>query len=348
MFVLNELLFYHSAGQSYSLARVLAEHALEWGVWAVATPFLISFIEAVPSGRGSRLRRALVYLAAAAVAIVGTIALIAAGRYLLPWHSPEVGLAWTFVANFRRLFAYSVVLFTLVTAFSAALAFRNQARERELAQARAEALLGSARAEVLAMQLQPHFLFNALNTIAGLIRNDPAGAERMVVGLGDLLRVSLRNDRPALIPLAEEMEFVRRYLDIQRVRFRDRLSVELDVPPELRSCLVPTFLLQPLVENVIQHALTPHSAPVHLVVEARLSAPATAGGAPGETRLLLLVRDDGPGPPPPERRSDGIGLRNTRERLAQLFGPAHFLELRPGEHGGTEVVISIPLQRNNR
>ena len=344
MFVLQELVFYHSVGQRYSLGKVLAEHALEWGVWAVATPLLICFIQGVPPRGGSRLRLVRVYLAAGAVVTAGTITAIAAGRYLLPWHSPEVGLGQAIVANFARLFAYSIVLFTLVIALSAALAFRNEARERELAHARAEALLGTARADVLTMQLQPHFLFNALNTIAGLIRNDPAGAERMVVGLGDLLRVSLRTDRPALIPLAEEMEFVRRYLDIQGVRFRDRLSVELAVPAELRNCLVPTFLLQPLVENVIRHAVTPQSAPVKLVVEARRSPHPEAAGAPAQPRLLLVVRDDGPGPPPPERSAEGIGLRNTRERLAQLFGPAQSLELRARAPRGTEVVISIPFQ----
>jgi len=216
------------------------------------------------------------------------------------------------------------------------LQYATLSRERELRASQLETRLTSARLEALKMQLHPHFLFNTLNSILPLVFRDGEAASRTVVRLADLLRLSLQNETNDLIPLRRELDLLEVYLEIQKTRFQDRLTVRLDVPPELGGALVPNLILQPLVENAIKHGIA--AKPGAGTVEVRVRRA-------GLGRLSLLIRDDGPGPPEGGRRGggEGVGLRNTRDRLELLYGDDHEFAFRGAPGLGCEVAMSIPL-----
>ena len=190
--------------------------------------------------------------------------------------------------------------------------------------------------ENLRAQLQPHFLFNTLQSISTLIHRDQAAADRMLTDLSELLRLSLRSVGTQEVPLSEELAFLNRYLDIMRVRFGDRLAITLDADAGVRDALVPSLVLQPIVENAIRHGMADRPDKGHVTVRA-----ARHGAA-----LLLEVSDDGPGLPtaPPAADGNGIGLANTRERLVRLYGPDCRLQTVSGPRGGLTVRFTIPLR----
>lgn len=191
--------------------------------------------------------------------------------------------------------------------------------------------LAHAELQMLRAQMRPHFLFNVLNTIAALIPERPAEAEAMIARLGALLRRSLEDDGAGQVPLAEELELVRAYVDIERARHPDRLAVDWQIEPQARDALVPSLLLQPLVENAIQHGLLPRAARGRLTVSARRD----------DGELVLEVRDDGMGMA--ELSEAGVGLSNVRARLAQLFGKRQTFTLAPGPDGGMTATVRLPL-----
>lgn len=220
--------------------------------------------------------------------------------------------------------ASNVLLYAGLHAFfaMAALALRSatEARERERLLAEARAATAGAQLAALRHQLSPHFVFNALNALGSLVETGrTAEAGRMIERLSDFLRSSLAGEGEAFVTLDEELAMLQAYLEIEAVRFGDRLGVRYDCPPELRRALVPSFLLQPLVENAIKHAVAPAMRPVTITLAAQ---------AQGQD-LVLSVEDDGPGEGADlsvKPRGAGVGLRNARERLAILYGPRGALE----------------------
>jgi signal transduction histidine kinase len=207
---------------------------------------------------------------------------------------------------------------------------RYQAREVEAS--RLEAELARAQHQALRMQLQPHFLFNALNTINSLIRVDPDSAERMVSRLGDLLRFTLEQSGPQEVSLRQELAILECYLEIQRLRFGDRLQTSIHCPEDLLHAMVPNLLLQPLVENAFKHGLGRRSKGSRL--EVRISRV-------GET-LRLEVEDNGKGLGGAPLKQ-GIGTSNTRSRLAMLYGDRHRFDLLSPSEGGALARIELPL-----
>ncbi|MFL5562743.1 MAG: sensor histidine kinase [Gemmatimonadaceae bacterium] len=207
-----------------------------------------------------------------------------------------------------------------------------ETRER----ARALDQLAEAQLHSLRLQLQPHFLFNTLNTITALIAAEPRAAERMVAGLSELLRASLRLADEQEVPLARELDHLRLYVDIQQTRFGDRLAVAMDVDPAVRSALVPSLLLQPLVENAIRHGITPRAAGGRISVRATRDA----------DELRLEVRDDGVGAATHDGllAREGVGLTNTRERLRRLHGARHRFAYESRVGSGFAVRIAVPFR----
>ncbi len=208
------------------------------------------------------------------------------------------------------------------------------ARERELRQAKVEASLAEARLRNLQLQIEPHFLFNALNAISAAIYENPRAADRMVCRLGELLRSLLNEDRSQTIPLTREMEILTLYIGIMEARLEDRLSVSIDVEAPARQALVPQLILQPLVENAIRYGMDEK-------FEARVVILARRDG----DSLYLSVRDHGPGIQTSKPRKAGLGLRNTTERLERLYYSEQSFEIRNAEGGGAIAEIRMPFQR---
>ena len=216
--------------------------------------------------------------------------------------------------------------------------YRN---EKDLAE-RLQVRLEAAQLRALRMQLHPHFLFNTLNGIMVLIKKNPQGARTMVSHLSDLLRLTLDHHENQEVPLREELEILNKYLEIERTRFRDRLSVDIQVEKQVLDAMVPTFILQPLVENSIKHVVSKIPGPASISISA-----CSENGT-----LKLTVKDTGPGIAPGNRATltDGIGLKNTKARLVQMYGSNAGLELKNGTKSGLDVVIVLPLnvRRNGK
>ncbi len=230
--------------------------------------------------------------------------------------------------NALFLIGFRLPIYLAIVSVAHAMLFYRRSQERD----RLEASLARARLEALKMQLQPHFLFNSLNAIGALVHKDPDAADEMLAALSDLLRLTLETSGEQELPLRRELEFVERYLAIEHVRFGDRLRFEVDVAPETFAALVPTFLLQPLVENAVRHGLEPRSGAGVLMIRAR-----RVGGT-----LRLSVTDNGIGLPNGKPEREGIGLSNTRARLRELYGGAASLELRNAD--GLLVEVTVPFR----
>jgi two-component system LytT family sensor kinase len=237
-----------------------------------------------------------------------------------------VSLAYVFHGN---LLTYSI----LVAATQGYLYYQRY-RQGELRSAQLSAQLAQAQLQALRMQLHPHFLFNTLNSIATLIHKDPDAADQMTARLSDLLRLTLENIGVQEVPLAQELEFLERYLDIERTRFSDRLVVRIDVAPETLDASTPYLILQPLVENAIRHGIAARSLPGCVTVRAERD---------GEM-LVLEVKDDGPGIPAASASNNGIGISSTRARLEKLYGDGHVFELNNAAEGGLAVKLAFPFR----
>ena len=226
-------------------------------------------------------------------------------------------------------------LYWAVLSVSYAVEHYRKYRERELAAAELETRLAQAQLEALQAQLHPHFLFNALHTIGTLVRTgDAQRAVRVVAGLGDLLRRVLDEGGAQEVPLKQELEFIRSYLEIEQVRFRDRLRVTIHAAPDTLDAAVPPLVLQPLVENAIRHGITSRVEGGTVLVGSRLF----------DGRLLLTVRDDGLGIPGGAGPRPGVGLANTRARLERLYGLDFELAVENAPEGGVEARIALPFR----
>lgn len=231
--------------------------------------------------------------------------------------------------EFAHLFIYYWVMVSLIYFFHEV----RFAREREVHQAKLESNLAQTQLQNLRLQLEPHFLFNALNAISAALYEDPRVADEMIGRLGELLRQLLKDDRSQLIPLAREIELLQLYTRIMEARLEDRLAVRIHVDAVLEDALVPQLIFQPLVENAIRHGMDSN-------FEARLEIHARQK----MNSLCLTVRDHGAGIRDSEPLATGIGLRNTVERLQGLYGSNHSFEVRNAEGGGAIVEICLPLQ----
>jgi LytS/YehU family sensor histidine kinase len=214
-----------------------------------------------------------------------------------------------------------------------AIAYWHEAEERALNAERLQTRLAEAQLQALQRQLQPHFLFNTLHTISSLMRSDVEAADVMIDRLSDLLRMSLRSNAQE-VSVKQEIEILQSYLAIEQTRFRDRLSVEIDVDPAVLDARVPHLLLQPLVENAVRHGIAPRARPGRVGIRAVRS-----GG-----QLQINVQDSGDGLPPDRlvAMNDGVGLGNTRARLAHLYGSAHSFSFANLPGGGFQVTVSLP------
>ncbi len=232
-------------------------------------------------------------------------------------------------------FMIGIICYKLIVTTNYALDYYEKYREEKRRSTTLEAQLAHAQLQALKMQLQPHFLFNALNSISSLVLEEPRVAVHMIARLGDFLRLTIENNGTQVVSLERELEFLRCYLEIEQVRFRDRLRVRIDAEPETMKAQVPNLILQPIIENAIKHGIAARAAAGQIEVSVKRR----------EEKLRIEVSDDGPGPAfgkPIRIINEGVGLANTRERLRQLYGDDFCLSLNNRTGGGTAVTIEIP------
>jgi signal transduction histidine kinase len=305
-------------GQTLTLAFA------EWYVWAALTPLVVWFAGRFPLGGPTWLRSGVVHAAAGLAVAVVKVALTRIIRVV------AVGEQGDYI-EISSLATQYVIYWSIVAA-AHGVAYYRAGREREIRASQLEARLAETRLQLLRMQLHPHFLFNTLNTIAELLHEDAEAADRMIAGLSDLLRATLDAGDVDEVDLESELALLARYIEIQRARFGNRLQVRIHAGPAERGGLVPFLVLQPLVENAIRHGVAAR------VEAGRIDIRATRRGG----TLVLDVEDDGPGLEDAERVRAGVGLGNTRARLAALYGDAHSLEVTGGPGLGTLVRVTIP------
>src|SRR5450755_1247475 len=325
-----------SMGSPESWAQLLAWNITISFVWSLLTPVVYALARRFTFDRSSWKLALPLHLAASAVLTLAGAALIVSLFPLVTWtketHAPF--LPHTFSRALMDFQRYWYVL--LITQ---AIGYYGKYRERELQSSQLEAQLARAQLEVLKIQLEPHFLFNTLNSIAALARNDGEAAEHMTLQLADLLRMSLDGVGVHEVPLHQELMFLQKYIDIQQTRFHDRLRVETDIDPRTLDTLVPNLILQPLVENAIRHGIGPRRAPGLIRIATWRD----------NDDVWMEIRDDGTGlmrgrgVMPPE----GVGLRNTRGRLQQLYNENHAMVLEDTPGGGCTVKIRVPYRSKN-
>jgi signal transduction histidine kinase len=323
--------------QPISALRAVAFALPEWYLWAAFAPLIFWVSHRFPVGRNSWPRNLPLHGAfAVAVALVHLLLTLALAWQMDPPLEEGITFGAYYVRVLLRWFHVLLLVYAAIAGCAHAIDLYRKYRRRELEASRLQARLAHARLDALRAQLQPHFLFNALNTVANLARKgDSVGAIRTLAELSDLLRLVLDGSREVEVPLRAEVDFARRYLSIERSRFADRLLVEFHVSPDVEDALVPNLLLQPIVENAVHHGIAKRPGSGRIIVEA----------ARADDRLVIRIRDDGPGPGATNATEGrGLGLGNTRERLRELYGDAQRLELFTADEGGGVVEMEIPFR----
>jgi signal transduction histidine kinase len=307
-----------------------------WYVWGLLTPVIFRIDRRL--GRGRSLAARVAWHVPLGVAI--TTLSIVIRLVIRPLRGSP--LPPDFIGFFLERFHWDVLIYAVIAGVAIARDLASQARQREaeahrlaLQTADLERHLTEARLQSLRAQLHPHFLFNALNTISAFTETDPHAARRLMSQLGDLLRASLTHAARPLVSLAEELTFLDDYLAIELARFEGRLSVSVHADDELLDKSVPSFLLQPLVENAIRHGIAPRRSGGRIEVSATREGPF----------LRLRVRDDGAGLPPGWQfpRDAGVGLRNVASRLEHLYHRGDLMQVSPVPSGGVDVRLDLPL-----
>jgi two-component system, LytTR family, sensor kinase len=316
----------------------LRMYLTEFWAWGLITPLVIIFDRRLPFSGKELGKRVGAHLGASAVFTLIYFYIFTAMRAsmgVVPWSSVRPAQIFGF-ANLGW-YLWSWLICILIVGALQAYRYYERYMNSELRLERLEHSFSEARLNALRMQLDPHFLFNALNTISSHVERDPKLTRRMIEHLGDLLRMSLESKDRQEVPLTEELAFLEHYLEIQKIRFGDQLKVVMDVAPEVKYAAVPSMFIQPLVENAIRHGISRRAAGGTIVVRAK----------PLGDRLEIRVLDDGVGLPLGWRieEAEGLGLSITRQRIAGLHpnGTSCFA-VRNRAEGGTEVEVSLPLR----
>jgi len=311
---------------------------MSWAyLFALATPLVLFAAARLPIEKNNWVRSALLHIP---ISIILSGLVTALGRVIIwlrfgyPMGKPlTMESMWRFVVS---NFSEGIGIYLLIALSYYAYSYYQRYREGRLRTLQLEAQLSHAQLQALKMQLHPHFLFNTLHAISALLNKDVEAARKMITRLGDFLRLTLENSGSQEVTLQQEMEFLRCYLEIERIRFQNRLVTRMDISPQSLEAKVPNLILQPIVENAIRHGIAPRSTTGLLEIEAkRLNG-----------TLRIKVRDNGPGLPE-HRTSDnlikkGLGLANTETRLERLYGADHLFDLSNDPAGGLIVTLEIP------
>jgi two-component system, LytTR family, sensor kinase len=322
-------------GMHHAWLKLFFTEVVEWLPWALATSPVMQLAERFPVPR-KRIANWLVHIAACATVGLMFSAWIAwLDLALNPYASPGPPKLFTPIVlnHFSNGIVSFLVLYTAILAVNYGLDSRARLANQQAETARLNEQLSKTQLDALRSQIEPHFLFNSLNGVAGLVRegrNDDAVS--MIAELSDFLRRVLEDSKRQRVPLREEIEFAQRYLDIQKVRFAERLKFTVDVPEELYRAQVPSLILQPMVENAIKHGIAKRAQGGAVRIAA----------SRGNGMLTISVYNDGPSLPVESESQPGIGMSNVRTRLQGLYGDAFELSLENQPPGGVQVSVSVP------
>jgi hypothetical protein len=308
-------------------------------IWAAITPLVLVLSRRFPLGQGQAWRNGLAHVfgALAAAVLTKTVWDFTALPFVEPSNVPT---DWaSFQKSIIRALDFSVLHYVILIVCHNAVEYYRKYEDGRLRASQLEARLATAQLHALKMQLHPHFLFNTLHSISELVHADPGRAESMIMRLSDFLRLTLEHVGVPEVPLDEEIDFLRRYLEIEQMRFEERLAVEWEIDGATLGVRVPNMILQPIVENALKHGISRNAGAGLLRISTRLE----------DGKLAMKVIDNGPGPQrangnlqAPVR--EGVGLNNTRSRLERLYGGEHHIDFRRGAEGGFEVTIRIPVR----
>jgi LytS/YehU family sensor histidine kinase len=325
-------------GRTHAWLPLFATSLATWLPWVLATPWIITLAERYRIHRGMSVRTITVHLATFATISVLAEAWSALLQVMFnPWGNRQPPTFWN---TWSITLLYQVLIFLIAYVLILTITYLVDSREniaRQMTEtARLNEELSKAQLAALRRQMEPHFMFNTLNSIAALVRdqrNDAAVS--MIVGLSEFLRRASDNSHRSQVTLAEEVEYLQRYIDIQKVRFGDRLRVSVHIPADLLDAPVPNLLLQPLVENAIKHGVATRVVGGNIRV----------AGARRDGSLCLSVYNDGPSFPEDwQTKGTGVGLANLRTRLQILHGDASGLQVRHAGTDGVEVMVTLPLK----
>jgi signal transduction histidine kinase len=318
-------------------AGALAGSVALWGAWALLAPLIVEVDRRLPVGRDTIGRRLLLHVplslafAAAQLSLTGGLERLLGAPHESFWLSDGAG-----DALLRLVTSWALVIYWSIVGIFLAFEHQEHVKNRQIKTVELEKLLAESRFDTLRTRLHPHVLFNALNAISAHVEDDPRTARWILEQFGSLLRLSLEHDREPEIPLERELAYVETYIDLQKVRFADRLEVITKIEPEVRRAFVPTFILQPLVENAIRHGIATRTTPGQIAIHAWRE----------NGSLRLSVRDDGPGLPDGWNLDRGLGegLSNTRERLERLYGDDQSLDIAGKPGSGVHVALTLPFR----
>jgi two-component sensor histidine kinase len=329
----------HPVVMQNAIARLLALNLVYWYIPALLAPILMAFALRHPFDRAHWPRQLAIHVGGALSYSLVHTAIMTALRVMLMMGEkrPPSFPGWRnyILLSYLTQLDWLLMTYLFLIGLAYAMAYRRESETRALNASQLETRLVEAQLQSLQRQLHPHFLFNTLNTISGLIRTDPDGADVMIDRLGDLLRMTLHKSGIQEVSLKEELDVLQKYVEIERTRFGNRLNVEMHVQPETLDAQVPSLVLQPLVENAIRHGIAPNARPGWIAVHATREA--------GE--LVLQVLDSGDGLPPDRLMAlnRGVGLDNTRARLAHLYRERYEFTFSNLERGFC-VTIRIPFE----
>jgi two-component system LytT family sensor kinase len=319
------------------MGQLMVLNTIYWYVPALLAPTIVAITQRYRVGYTRWTRTLSVHLASAfAYSIIHTAFMLMTRAVLFPFGGRMVETVswWSYVQRqYLTQLDWMLATYFCLVALGHAIAYWREAEKRAVSAERLQTRLAEAQLQALQRQLQPHFLFNTLHAISSLMRSDVEAADVMIDRLSDLLRMSLRSNTQE-VSVKQELEILQSYLAIEQTRFRDRLSVSIDVDPGVMDARVPHLLLQPLVENAVRHGIAPRARPGRIDVRVFRN-----GG-----QLQLEVQDSGDGVPPDKLSAlnDGVGLSNTRARLGHLYGPDHRFAFENLAGGGFQVSIGIP------
>lgn len=333
----------YRAGTAVDWKEVISGYLIDFYIWGAVSPLIFSLARRFPIERGKAAGRIALHFAVSLIFIF----LVTAVSILAYWYlgfpnearypTIKVLFADLILSPFMLHQGFLVYWGTLIAAH--AFEYYRQLQAGRTRTAELQTQLAEAQLTALKMQIHPHFLFNTLNSIASLIHKDAEAADRMIARLSDFLRLTLQNSAAPTVTLEQELMFVKTYLEIEKIRFQERLVVEMKIKPDALAAQVPNLILQPLVENALRHGVSRQTAAGYLLIEAKRD---------GE-RLSIKIEDNGPGlngngkPPKRNAKTGGLGLTNTRARLEQFYNDDFFFEVADkNNRNGVIVNLIVP------